>query len=95
MYERTYEQYGATRRPFAFAYCERRGDELARDAAALERDRDLGMMKLEHVADAPVVAAREAAVDLRLEAVRVRVVDDVDRRSGHGVEFDPVKPPRC
>ena len=45
------------------------------------------MMKLQHVADATVVAAREAAVDVRLETVRVRVVDDVDRGSGHGVEW--------
>ena len=42
------------------------------------------MMKLQHVADAPVVAAREAAVDVRLEAMRVGVVDDLDRGSGHG-----------
>jgi hypothetical protein len=59
---------------------ERRAHKLACDTASLERDRDLGMMDLQHVADAPVVAAREPAVDVGLEAMRVGVVDDFDRR---------------
>jgi hypothetical protein len=61
---------------------ERGAHELARDAASLERDRDLGMMNLQHVADAPVVAAREPAVHVGLEAMRGGVVNDFDGRVG-------------
>ena len=60
---------------------ERGADQLRGDPAALERDRHLGVVDLEDVADAPVVAARELAVDESLEAARRFVVSDLDGKS--------------